>query len=316
MSQMNLNNLQMSENNNVRIDLVPVLVVILETLSITESAKRLGVTQSAVSHSLKKLRHQLNDDLVIREGNRLTPTAKAEQIFPRLKKWLGELQPIVDATEFSPATSQRVVYLSCTDIVERMFMPKIVTLLRHQAPGISVRFVRWNGSTVHNQLTNSDIDFAIGIRALDYSNLKHRVLYRDNFTCAARTHHPIFKTQITLDDFLSFAHTMTSSGDRQRGVVDQALDKLNRKRALTHTVSNFSSAPQMIENSDCLLTAPRFFLESSAETHDIETFEPPLVLPSFDVKLFWSRKNHQDDGSMWMRDLIATGFEQTLAERG
>ena len=111
-------------------------------------------------------------------------------------------------------------------------------------------------------------------------------LYNERFVCAARKDHPIFDMDIGLEEFLSFPHVMTSSGDRTRGVVDVALDRINRRRRLMHTVSSFSSAPYLVEHSDCLLTAPERFLRFCSRFHEIEIFDNPLELKPFDVKLF------------------------------
>lgn len=294
--------------HSVKIELIPVLTTILETLSLTESAKRLGVTQSAISHSLRKLRNQLGDELVIRDGNKLSPTAKAEQMYPALKRWLGELESIVEAVDFEPKTSKKIFYIAATDIVEQMFMPQIVSCLKEKAPHVGIRLVRWNGELVYSQLMNSEINLAIGVRNFDYPNLMQKVLYKDTFASAARKSHPYFRSQMDLEDFLSFPHTMTSSGDRAKGVVDTALENISRSRILTHTVSNFSSAPFIVEYSDCILTAPKLFLETCSMRHEIQTFKPPLDLPSFDIKLFWSKKTQKDVANLWLRDILYSIF--------
>lgn len=250
----------MNQINDIKIELIPTLITLLDTLSVTETAKKLGVTQSAISHSLKKLRHQLKDEIVIREGHHLLPTAKAEKIYPSLKRWMSELDYIIDATDFDPKTSKRNFYIATSDIIEQMFMAKIISQLKTEAPQIGIRLVRWNLEKIPSQLLSSEIDGAIGVRSFDNPNLMQRVLYKEVFICAARKGHPIFKTKKDLESFLSYPHTMTSSGDRVKGVVDSALEKINRTRNLTHTVANFSSAPFILENSDCILTAPSRFL--------------------------------------------------------
>lgn len=274
----------MSISNDIKIELIPIFVTIMETLSLTETAKRHGVTQSAVSHSLKKLREQLNDDLVIREGNRLTPTVKAEQMYPQLKKWIGELNHIVDAVEFNPKSSEKIFYIATTDLIEQLYLPKIILYLKKHAPFISIRIIRWSPGQIYAQLNNSEIDLAIGVGNFEYPNLMQKVLYKEVFSSAVKIGHPILNGKITVESFLAYPHTMTSSGDREKGIVDIALEKINRKRVLSHTVANFSSAPYIVENSDCILTAPRRFLEFSKSHHKIHVFNPPIDIPGYQLK--------------------------------
>lgn len=294
----------MSISNDIKIELIPIFVTIMETLSLTETAKRHGVTQSAVSHSLKKLREQLNDDLVIREGNRLTPTVKAEQMYPQLKKWIGELNHIVDAVEFNPKSSEKIFYIATTDLIEQLYLPKIILYLKKHAPFISIRIIRWSPGQIYAQLNNSEIDLAIGVGNFEYPNLMQKVLYKEVFSSAVKIGHPILNGKITVESFLAYPHTMTSSGDREKGIVDIALEKINRKRVLSHTVANFSSAPYIVENSDCILTAPRRFLEFSKSHHKIHVFNPPIEIPGYQLKLFWIRKYHQDNAHAWLRSAL------------
>ena len=300
----------MNLNNELKIELIPVLITILETLSVTESAKKLGVTQSAVSHSLKKLRDQFGDELVIRDGHKLVPTTKAESIYPGLKKWMGDLENIVGSAGFDPKTSNKNFYIATSDIVEHLYLPLIISYLKKHAPNIGIRMIRWHADKVFNQLANSEINLAIGVRSPASPNIMQRVLYKETFTCAARKGHPIFKSNLGLEDFLSYPHTMTSSGDRVKGVVDKALEKINRQRRLIHTVGNFSSGPIIIANSDSLLTAPKRYLEHSAQTLPIKTFKPPLDLPEFEVKLMWSKKEQKDKANVWLRKALYEIFKQ------
>lgn len=301
----------MNKINGFKVELIPVFITILDTLSVTASAKKLGLTQSAVSHSLKKLREQLDDDIVFREGNRLVATAKAEKIYPVLKRWYGELDSIIDATEFDPRMSRKNFYIATTDIVEQMFLPDLISHLKVCAPEIGIRMVRWQSDLFYSQLMNAEINLAVGVRNYDYPNLMQKALYKETFHSAARSGHPIFETPINLERFLSYPHAMTSSGDRQKGVVDIALERLNRERLLLHTVSNFSSAPYIVENSDCILTAPSRFLRICAKKHKLEAFKPPIKLPEFDVKLFWSKKMHKDRANQWLRNVISDVFIAT-----
>ena len=282
---------------------------ILNTRSVTQSAKELGRTQSAVSHSLKKLREILNDELVYRQGNSLELTAKAQAMQLPLKNWLEQLDSILNIGDFDPAKSSRVFYIAATDIIEQLFAPKIISILQKKAPNVQMRFLRWEYPKVESQLLNSQVDFAVGVRGFDTSNIMQKILYEEKFISLVRKGHPILKGKVSLEKFLAYPHVMTGPGDG-KGAVDHYLNKLNRKRKLLYTVNSFASAPALIENSDCILTAPLRFTDFLKKKHKVQTFNTPFKMDKFHLKLYWGKKHHNDPMNQWMREVILSVVER------
>lgn len=293
----------MNKINNLNLEYLRVLNSILDTKSATLSAKSLGVTQSAISHSLKKLREILGDELVYRQGNSMELTARAQALKIPLKKWINQLGPILSTEEFDPKSSNKVFYIATTDIVEHLFAPELIKILQTQAPNIQVRFLRWEYEKIESMLDNSQIDLAIGVRSFDSSNILQRVLYNETFISIARKGHPLLSEKINLENFLSYPHVMTGPGDG-KGAIDNYLERLNRKRKLLYTVNSFSSAPTLVENSDCILTAPKRFMDYSAKRHKVEVFKTPIRMNEFSIKVYWSKKNQNEAANKWMRDLF------------
>ena len=204
--------------HNLNLEYLRVLDSILETKSTTRSAKNLGVTQSAISHSLKKLRDILDDEIVFRHGNSLELTAKASSIQIPLRSWLEQIGPILNVEDFVPANSEKVFYIATTDIVEHLFAPLLIKTLQKKAPKIQLRFLKWEYEKIESLLLNSQIDMAIGVRTFDSPNILQRILYEDSFISMARKNHPILKKRICLESFLSYPHVMTGPGDG-RGAI-------------------------------------------------------------------------------------------------
>ncbi len=293
----------MNQFHDLNLEYLRVLNSILDTKSATKSAKDLGVTQSAISHSLKKLRELLSDEIVFREGNAFELTAKAQAIRAPLKSWIEQVETILNVGEFNPQTSTKVFYIATTDIIEHLFAPRIIKVLQKQAPKIQLRFLRWEYARIQPMLLNSQLDLAIGVRTFDTPNILQRVLYEESFISMARKNHPILKGRQTLEKFLSYPHVMTGPGDG-KGAVDNYLSRINRKRELLYTVNSFSSAPALIENSDCLLTAPSRFLKYVQKKHNVEIFKTPIEMNEFTVKLYWAKKNHNDKANKWLREIF------------
>ncbi len=301
----------MSNFNDFNIDYLRVLNSVLETKSVTKSARELGVTQSAVSHSLKKLREYFDDEIVYRVGNNLELTAKAQAMQAPLKNWFENLNSILKIEDFDPKTSKSIFTIATTDLIERLFAPSIVSKIQKTAPHVQLRFVRWHYDRIETGLGNAQYDLAIGVKSFDSPNIYQKLLYKEKLVSAARKDHPIFKKEITLEEFLSYPHVMSGSGDG-RGSVDLYLEELNRKRELLYIVNSFASAPPLIENSDCILTAPKKFLELAQKNHHISLFETPMEVNSFTMKVYWARKYQGDQKNKWLRNLffsVANQFE-------
>lgn len=289
--------------HNLNLEYLRVLNSVLATKSVTQSAKDLGVTQSAVSHSLKRLREILDDEIVFRQGNSMELTAKAQGMKVPLKNWLEQLESILNIEEFDPTTSKKVFYIATTDIVEHLLVPGVIRILQEKAPNIQLRFLRWEYERIQNDLLNSQIDMAIGVRSFDSPNILQKVLYNETFISIAKKGHPILKGKMSLEKFLSYPHVMTGPGDG-RGAVDNYLARLNRKRDLLYTVNSFSSAPSLVENSECILTAPSRFLKYIEKRHKVEIFDTPLEMNAFGVKLYWAKKHHNDAANKWLREIF------------
>ena len=238
----------------------------------TKSAKDLGVTQSAISHSLKKLREHLGDEIVYRQGNTLELTQKAKDMKQPLKKWFDQIEDILYVDEFDPKTSQKVFYIAATDIIEQLYVPELIKRLQKEAPNIQVRFLRWEFERVETQLLSSSVDLAIGVRTLDSANIMQRIISEETFVSMARKNHPIFKDKIDLESFLAYPHVMTGPG--------------------------------LVENSDCLLTAPRKFMEHATKRHKVKLFEIPIDMKPFTIKAYWNKSNKNDKANKWLREII------------
>ena len=295
----------MSKIHSLDLNLLRLLHAIFESRNLTRTGERLGLTQSAVSHALKKLRYSFDDPLVIRQGNELVLTPKAEGLQIPLARWLNDFEKnIFNQIEFDPSTSEKTFHISTTDQFEQIIVPKIVKALKKQAPHIHLYFSKWDVGRFAQQIESGEIDFAVGVATLDQPNLMVTSLYSETFASMARTRHPYFKSAMTAKAFAGYPHILVSTGFGGKGVVDWALEELKLSRDILYKVANFSSAPYIVEVSDVILTAPRKFIETIGSRHKVKIFEPPVNLNPFKLKMFWHVKNQTDAANKWLRDLI------------
>ena len=255
----------MSNISDIELSQLRLLQIIFETRNLTRAGEQAGLTQSAVSHTLKKLRHSFNDSLVIRQGNQLVLTPRAESLQVQLNRWLNDFERNVLAQEaFKPANSNRTFFIATSDQVEHIIAPPLIKHLSKVAPYIRLIFTKLNRS-FDNQIESGEIDFSISILPSNNPSSMVTRLYRDDFISATRKNHPFLKTKRDARSFCNYPHIMAGTGKDARGVVDKALEAMGLSRDVQFKVAHFSSAPYIIESTDCILTAPRKFMEVIAK---------------------------------------------------
>ena len=295
----------MSNISELELNQLRLLQLIFETKNLTRAGERAGLTQSAVSHALKKMRHSFNDALVIRQGNTLVLTPRAETLEVQLTRWLNDFElNILNHEHFDPLSSKRVFYIATSDLVEQVLAPKLAAALRDTAPEIQIIYRKLDKRGFANQIESNEVDFVISVADSTHPALMVKTLYKDDFISAARTHHPIFKGKLNAKTFCAYPHILAGTGRENRGMVDIELEKLGLVRHIKIKVANFSSAPYALESSDCIFTAPRKFISSVKDKFDIESFETPVSLASYAMKMYWNIKNKDDEANRWMREQI------------
>ena len=298
--------LLMSNISDLELNQLRLLKLIFETKNLTRAGERAGLTQSAVSHALKKMRHSFNDALVIRQGNTLVLTPRAESLDMQLTRWLNDFETnILNYEQFDPKTSTRTFYIGTSDLVEQVLAPKLMAILTASAPNINLVFRKLEKRSFASQIETNEVDFIVSVAESTHPSLMVKTLYKDDFVSAVRANHPLLTQAIEVKSFASFPHILAGTGRENRGMVDDALEQMGVSRNVQIKVANFSSTPYVLESSDCILTAPRKFLESIANKFEIQMFDPPVQLSSYSMKLYWNLKNKDDFGNRWMREQIS-----------
>ncbi len=242
---------------------------------------------------------------MIRQGNKLVLTPRAELLQTALGRWLNDFERnILFQEAFEPSTSDRTFYIASSDLVEHVLAPHLIQRLRQVAPGIRLMFRKLDKRGLASQIESGEVDFSISTVDSSHPSLMVRTLYRDDFVSMVRAGHPLLKVKCTAKQFCRYPHVLAGTGSDSRGMVDDSLEKMGLARDVQYKVANFSSAPYVVESSDAVFTAPRKFVKLIAGKFDIKAFEPPLELPFYSMKIYWHVKNKDDQANCWLRDQI------------
>lgn len=311
--------------NHVEIDLrevdLNVLVAfdaLLDTRSVTRAAQRLGVTQSAMSHTLRKLRELFGDPLLVRGRGGMVPTPRAEALVAPVRGGLASLSRALQTPQtFEPATSTRTFKLVSPDLFDLLVLPDLLRTLRDDAPGIDLALLPMRPNHLADDLESGAVDLAVAPVMLDappedamasrHLELRQRVLQRDGFRCFARPDHPRLSTRrrMTIETFLDLPHLLVSPTGEGGGPVDRVLTQRGQSRRIALRIPTFAAAPPLLLGSDLLLTAPAALERAwPLETPPL-TFSCPLPLPDHAITLLWHPRYDADPGHRWLRGLLA-----------
>jgi len=301
----------MSANQLTDLDLrlLRVLDALLEANSVKGAAISLGVTSSAISHSLAALRQRIGDPLFVRIGNTLAPTPRALWIRGTLRSALVELQGVIqEDLGFDLALSQREFSLAAPDfLIERL--SDMVAALRTTAPGIRVKLLSLD-QRVSERLASGDLDVAITpgqserFLSLDHHTMRIRAT-SDRFVCIVN---PAVAAQIgnslSLEQYAALPHIFVSVSGTSRGAIDDALERDGFQRRVVLTLASAGQTVRFVANSDMIATVPESRVQDAVMAGVVVAFAPPLELPVADTFLWWHARFQHDRGHAWWRGMV------------
>jgi DNA-binding transcriptional LysR family regulator len=288
------------------------LDALLRDRNVTHAASRLNITQSALSARLTRLRQLLNDPLFLTaaSGRGMIPTPHAVALQPELARLIERLNDFMQtAHSFDPNTSKRIFRIAATDNPAAILAPDLIPLIKSQAPDVRIAFTLPDKTLIAEHLEQGDVDLFVGTAEDGASELIANALFDDEFVTAQRIGHPRGKGILTLEEFCSLDHLLIStSGGHFSGMIDHALSEAGRERSVSVSIQSYALAPLVLMTTDCICTLPRRFLERFTGVLDL--FEPPLALPSFQMKLFWHPRMRRDPAHSWLRKQVTESARQ------
>jgi DNA-binding transcriptional LysR family regulator len=291
----------------VDLNLVLALDALLAERHVTRAASRLGITQSAASHALARLRDLLGDPVLVRgpKGTML-PTPRAEALAPAIHRILSDLSAVLrgDAA-FDPATARRTFRIGTSDYVQVVLLPALMRHLAKTAPGIDL-WIHTLGDHGDEELMAGTVDVLIGLPrgTARPAGAYEKLLFDESFTCVVRKRHPLADSKLTLARFCAASHMLVAPRGTSGSIVDDALVAIGRSRRIALALPQFMVAPYMIANTDLIATLPTRVAMTFAEMMDLVAMAPPVQLPKFEMVLAWHERDQHDLPHKWLREQI------------
>ncbi len=285
----------------VDLNLLVVLDELLRARSTTLAARRLGRTQSAVSHALRRLRHAFADPLFVRVGRALRPTAAAEQLASPLREVLDGARALLTKTRaFAPASLSREFVIAGTDYAEIMLMPRLMPALRRDAPGVTV-VTRFLADDVERAIQAGEVDLAYGTRFRPLAGLLQQKIGYEPMRVLLRRGHPALRRGLTTGAFTSLDHVLVTPREQPGGAVDAALGLMGLRRRVVLRLPHFAAAAFIVAQTDLVVTLPAAVARTMAGKLGLVSVAAPFPLPGFTFSIAYGVTTRDDPAHAWFR---------------
>lgn len=293
-----------------RLDLT-VLLVFLNLMRDRKAmlvADRMGLTQSSISHALKRLRDTFGDPLFLRKPHGMEPTAVAIRLEPEIRKAVDALNgALVSPEAFDPASASGVLRIGAYDSEMAVLVPQMIACIQAEAPGLKFAARALGRRDALDALEAGELDLAIGFYWDLPAAFLSTPLHEERYLTVARRGHALFEEGSDLKRYLAARHLVVSPNGDLSGIVDRSLETLGKTRNVVCAVPQFFPALATLAASDLVATLPATLVRKFSASFDLDYREPPLEIRRFTISLVRHRRNEKNTKLDWiggtMKDL-------------
>lgn len=295
----------------IDINLLYLFKLLYEYRNIKKVSEILDVSQSAISHSMKRLKICLGDQLFYRTSSGLAPTPYAEEISDNLLSCFDSIEQSINFNmSFDPLKSKRIFNISMTDVGEVLLLPKLISHLATVAPDVSIEVVRCSSQNIQKEMELGNIDIAIGLLPELKTGFYQRRLFTQKYKLMLRKEHPLLSEKVTQDSLLNYKHISINSKDTGHSIIEKHLQNNHIDRVVASRLTHFIAVPYIIGTSDFVATVPEKLADMIGTHFDVITLDHPLKLPEIQINIFWHARSHEDSANTWLRRLIFDLFSE------
>ncbi len=303
------------------LNLLRVFDALSEERSVTRAGERLGLTQSAVSHALNRLRYALEDELFLRGADGMTPTPRAAEIWPDLRRGLEQLQHALAPTEFTPAIAERSFTISASAYIGEILLPGVIARIRAEAPRIVVN-IRAADNSLGEALETGRVDLAIGVFGRLAEVFARERLFDESLVWVVRADHPAAADPAPLKALEKLPLTLLAPGNRERPPPDRSSrliepmvlwDDLGSDQSplgrgagqrIRAVVDNSHEALAIVATSDMAALVPYRLARSRQEALGLKLVALADGRPAAAFEAIWRADQSSHPALSWLRGIV------------
>lgn len=297
-----MSDLSVTELRRLDLTLLLVFLGLMRHRKASQVAGELGLTQSAISQALKRLRDIFGDELFLRRPHGMEPTATALALEEPVASAVESLRGALGAARrFDPASARGLMRVAALHAEQAVLIPPLSARLRDLAPGLTLSVVPHGRRDALEALKDGKVDIALGFFREAPDAISRETLYEDSYLVVGRPDALPEAPKIDLDVYCAADHVLASPSGHMRGVVDEHLQAIGRKRLVVLGLPAFLPALAAVASSGALVTLPARVALAFAGGFGLVTCAPPFEISSFPVSVLWHRRNDADPRTAWIR---------------
>lgn len=290
----------------------------------TRAARRVGLSQPAMSNALARLRGLFGDELLRREGARMALTERGERLAPEVNAALGRVRRMLaPPPAFEPAQTEREFVLGLSDYAEALLLPAVAEKVGREAPGVTLRCVRAESlfEAPEAELADGRLDLALGFfgaAPAPQRGLLSELLWRERNVCVSAADHPRLKRRALSErEFLEERHAAVFYRKGGPGLMDGVLAGRGRARRVAVYTPHFATVFALAAGSELVAAAPERLARRWAKALPLRIRRLPVPFPEFEFSMVWARRRQGDEALAWLRDrILETARAQANGRRG
>lgn len=278
---------------------------------LSAAAARIGLSQSAASHALARLRRRAGDPLFVRGNDGFQPTPYGERLSTAARSALDILlDGLASNAPFDSTSTARRFNIYLSDVGQMVILPKLLALMEREAPHASLRVCPIPLDEPGAALASGEVDLAVGFFSNLNTGFRQSLLFRERYVCVVRADHPNFRAGISVEAFRKSPRAIADASGMAHTVVEEELRKQGLMAPPRLSVPQFMVLPLVIAHSDLVVIMPDRLAKTFAQLVPLKILRPPVLLRPYDIRVYWHDRFHQDPASRWFRRALVQLFRE------
>lgn len=292
--------------HGLQLNALVALDALLSERSVTRAARRIGVTQPAMSQTLARLRELFDDPLLVQSGRVMKLTPRADAMMVPLSEALQGVERAVQlGLRFEPKTSRRVFRVAMTDLHVALTLPPLLRALERQAPGVRVQAEVISLPDLTERITDGEIDLALGFLLRPPERIHRETLFLDEYVCLVRQGHRLARRKrLTLEDYGDHQHLANTPVSFVPRTMAGSSYGFGGREGIRASLPYLLAVPAIVRSTDLVATAPRRLLEAPVSFEGVVVVEAPRELPKVEHSIWWHPRFDGDPAHTWLREQL------------
>lgn len=292
------------------LNLLKVFGAMFRARSVTTAAEMLGLSQPAMSYSLKNLRATFGDPLFVRTSKGMEPTPLALRMSESVETALMHVRKVTEYTErFEPETTPHEFRVFVSDVVAVQVLPRVFRRIREIAPRVRLNIQSLPWDQIPDAMESGKLALAVGSLPGLVAGYYQQRLATDRYVCLVRSDHPEIREAITAKQFRSAEHALVTGIGMSHLIIEKALQKLGAATNIVMRIPYTLAAPLLVAQSNLVIIVPASVADAYSFWPNLRQLPAPIALPNYEVRQYWHERYHTDPANKWLRSLFADSLK-------